>query len=176
MGAQPDLRLTWSFLHALAEMWSSHPGIYKVVDEADDLVPALAQMCIRAFASEVRESVPRSVQKATTVAGALTRRSGESTDVTLYDIANKVTHGAPERIVVEEDGDVRLHFVNSANESADRARWTEVWFSAHDLVEVLNLVLYVIPHASVSRDRAVRSFIEELGPGRFLPTRASDGG
>lgn len=176
MGAQPDLRLTWSFLHALAEMWSSHPGTYKVVDEATDLVPALAQMCIRAFASEVRESVPRPVQKATTVSGTLLRRSGEPADVTLYDIANKVTHGSPERIVVKYDGDIRLHFVNSVNESADRARWTEVWFSARDLIDVLHRVLHVAPHASVSRDRAVRCFIEELGPGRFLPTRASDSG
>lgn len=176
MGAQPDLRLTWSFLHAMSEMWSSHPGTYKVADEADDLVPALAQMCIRAFASEVRESVPRTVQKTTTIAGTLIHRSGEVSAVTLHDIANKVTHGSPERIVVEKDGDVRLIFVNSANESADRARWTEVSFSARDLIEVLNRVLYVKPHESASRDRAVRSFIEELGPGRFMPTRAADGG
>lgn len=176
MGAQPDLRLTWSFLHTLAEMWSAHPGTYKVADEADDLVPALAQMSIRAFASEVRESVPRQIQKATSVAGTLIRRSGESADVTLYDIANKVTHGSPERIVVEDDGDVRLHFVNSANEGADRASWTEVWFSARDLLDVLYRVLHIQPHVSASRDRAIRSFIEELGPGRFIPTRASDAG
>ncbi|MDR7253976.1 hypothetical protein J2X46_002966 [Nocardioides sp. BE266] len=174
MGAQPDLRLSWSFLKALAEMWSSHPGTYKVADESEDLVPALAQMCIRAFASEVRESVPREEQKATTIAGSLTKRNGESSNVTLHDIGNKVTHGSPDRIVVSPDGDVRLFFVNSKNESADHANWTDVWFSASHLIEVLHGVLYVAPHHSEAREDGVRRFVDELGPSRLLPSRAPE--
>lgn len=59
MGARPDLRLTWSFLSAIAELSSAHHGTYAVADEADDLIPALAQISIKALAAEVRESVSR---------------------------------------------------------------------------------------------------------------------
>lgn len=62
MGARADIRLTWSFLSALTALWAVNPGTYKVEDEADDLMPALAQMCIKALATEVRETVPGSKQ------------------------------------------------------------------------------------------------------------------
>jgi hypothetical protein len=46
------------FLSAIAELWSAHPGTYKVADEAEDLIAALAQVSIKSLAAEVRESVP----------------------------------------------------------------------------------------------------------------------
>lgn len=173
MGAQPDVRLTWSFLHAIASLWASHPGTYKVADQADDLVPALAQMCVRAFASEVRESVPRP-QQDVEVAGELTLRTGERRDVTLRDIANKVTHGSAERIVVRDEGDIRMYFVNSPSEVESKSDWTEMWFSAVELIEILHGVLYIKPHDSSARDQSIQSFISRLGKSRFLPMPVSD--
>jgi hypothetical protein len=170
MGARPDIRLSWSFLRALTEMWVAHPGTYKVEDEADDLVPALAQMCIKALAAEVRETVSQSGQ-AQPIAGELTQPSGTRTAVTVRDIANKVIHGSPERVVVL-DGDIRLYFVNSQNEVA-QGRWTEIWFSASGFIEALHQLLHIRPHDSESRDEAVRGFIRGLGASRLLPSRVT---
>lgn len=172
MGAQPDLRLTWSFLSAVADLWSSHPGTYKVVDEAADLIPALAQMSIKALAAEVRESVLEADQ-AEHIDGELRSPGGLATPVTVRDVANKVVHGSPERVVVDASGEIRLHFVNSPNE-VGKGKWTECWFSAQSFIEVLHRLLYVRPHDSPERDEAVRSFIQRLGPERFLPSLADD--
>jgi hypothetical protein len=172
MGARPDVRLSWSFLHALAQEWSSRPGTHEVVDEADDLVPALAHMCIRAFASEVRHSVPLREQRFK-IAGELTERDGGTRELALRDVANKVVHGSPEAVVVREDGDVRLHFVNSDMESS-RQDWIAMWFSASELIDVLHRVLNVKPHDSPSRDESVRGFIVGLGADKFLPTGVED--
>jgi len=76
MGAQPDLRLTWSFLSAIAELWTAYPGTYKVADEAEDLIPALAQMSIKALAAEVRESVSPADQREP-IQGELISPSGD---------------------------------------------------------------------------------------------------
>lgn len=167
MGAEPDLRLTWSFLSAVADLWSSHPGTYKVVDEAADLVPALAQMSIKALAAEVRESVLEADQ-AEHIDGELRSPNGLATPITVRDVANKVVHGSPERVVVEANGEIRLYFVNSPNEGG-KDKWTECWFSAQSLIDALHRLLYVRPHDSPERDQAVRSFIQRLGPERFCP-------
>jgi hypothetical protein len=98
MGALTDLRLTWNFLHPVTEIWSSHPGTYKAADEAEDLIPALAQMCIRAFARGLRESVSKS-ELNRSISGQLTKQGGERLEVTLSDLANKVTHGSPGFVV-----------------------------------------------------------------------------
>lgn len=90
MGAQPDLRLTWSYLSAVAELWSAHPGIYKVADEAENLnpAPAPAQMSIKALAAEVRESVPSADQRER-LDGELILPGGAESTVTVRDVANK---------------------------------------------------------------------------------------
>jgi hypothetical protein len=168
VGAQPDLRLTWSFLGAVADLWSTHPGTYKVVDEASDLIPALAQMSIKALAAEVRETVPEADQ-AELIDGELRSPVGLATPVTVRDVANKVVHGTPERVVVANNGEIRLHFVNSPNELG-KGKWTECWFSAQSFIDVLHRLLYVRPHDSPGRDEAVRSLIQRLGPEGFLPS------
>lgn len=167
MGAQPDLRLTWSFLSAIADLWAAHPGTYKVADEADDLIPALAQMSIKSLAAEVRESVPLADQTQR-IEGQLTSQGGVVSPVTVRDVANKILHGSPERVVVD-NGDIRLHYVNSPNE-VGTGRWIELWFSAPSFIDVMHRLLYVRPHDSVTRDGGVRAFILELGPDRFLPS------
>lgn len=149
------------------DMWTLHPGTYKVEDEADDLVPALAQMCIKALASEVRETVPLAKQ-AQTIAGELTLSSGRRTDVSIREVANKVVHGSPERVVVL-DGDIQLYFVNSEKEAA-QGRWIEMWFSASGFIEALHTLLYIGPHDSESRDEGVRQMIHGLGASRLLPS------
>lgn len=90
VGAQPDLRLTWSYLSAVAELWSAHPGIYKVADEAENLnpAPAPAQMSIKALAAEVRESVPSADQRER-LDGELILPGGAESTVTVRDVANK---------------------------------------------------------------------------------------
>lgn len=169
MGAQPDLRLTWSFLNAIAQLWSEHPGTYKVADEVEDLIPALAQMAIKALAAEVRESVPPAAQ-AEPIEGELIGRNGVATPVTVRDVANKVVHGSPERVAVLDNGDIRLHFVNSPNEVGP-SRWSELWFSVQGFIAAMHRLLYVRPHDSALRDRGVQALISELGPERFLPSR-----
>ncbi len=167
MGARADIRLTWSFLSALTALWAVNPGTYKVEDEADDLMPALAQMCIKALATEVRETVPGSKQ-GREVPGALTLRNGGRQAITIRVVANKIVHGSPERVEVVDD-DVRLYFVN--NPDADqRESWTEIWFSAPAFLQVLHEILYMRPHDSPPRDQAVRSFVESLGIDRLLPS------
>ncbi|WP_156996830.1 hypothetical protein [Knoellia aerolata] len=168
MGAQPDLRLTWSFLSALAALWASHPGTYKVRDEADDLIPALAQMSIKALAAEVRESVSAADQRVA-IKGELALPGGATSPVTVRDIANKIVHGSPDRVEVA-DGDIRLYFVNSPNE-AGSGRWVELWFSAPSFISAMYPILHIKPHDSPRRDTAVRDFIAQLGVGRFLPSR-----
>lgn len=168
MGAQPDLRLTWSFLTAITNLWLLYPGTYKVADEADDLIPALAQMSIKAMAAEVRESTPSADQQQV-IAGELRTPDGEVRGVTVRDVANKVVHGSPERVVVE-DGDIRLYFVNSPRERGS-ARWSELWFSATSFIQAMHRLLHVRPHESQQRDEQVRALILQLGPDQFLPSR-----
>jgi hypothetical protein len=55
MGARPDQQLALSFLSTLTTLWLRHPGTYKVEETDSDLVPALAQMCIKALAADVRD-------------------------------------------------------------------------------------------------------------------------
>jgi hypothetical protein len=166
------VRLTWSFLHAVADMWSSHPGTYRVVDEADDLVPAFAQMCMRAFASDVR-NLPQSGAQALSIRGELTNRSGGVSEVTVRQVANKFVHGNPERIVVQDDGDIRVYVVPHENERT-RESWTELWFSAPAFIDALYHLLYVKPEDSPRRNSSVRAFIAGLGSDRFLPTCLAD--
>ncbi len=170
MGAQPDLRLTWSFLSAIAGLWSQHPGSYKIEDEADDLIPALAQISIKALAAEVRGSIPRADQQEG-VEGELSLSDGTVRRVTVRDIANKIVHGSPDRVVVD-GGDVRLHFVNSRNDAGTDG-WVELWFSAQSFVRVMHRLLHVAPHDSARRDQQVQEFILGLGPERFLPSQVA---
>jgi hypothetical protein len=168
VGAVPELRLTWSFLSALAELWSAHPGTYKVRDEAEDLIPALAQMSIKALAAEVRESVS-TVDQRQQIVGQLVLPGGVTTAVTIRDVANKIVHGSPDRVEVYE-GDIRLYFVNSPNE-AGTGRWVELWFSAPSFISAMHRLLHMKPHDSRRRDEGVRDLIAQLGADRFLPSR-----
>ena len=55
MGARAEQQLALSFLTVLVGLWERAPvGDYKVEEVDDDLVPALAQMCIKALASDVQ--------------------------------------------------------------------------------------------------------------------------
>jgi hypothetical protein len=55
MGARPEQQLTLNFLTALHGLWVQFPGNYTVEESIDDLVPALAQMCIKALAADIRD-------------------------------------------------------------------------------------------------------------------------
>jgi hypothetical protein len=94
--------------------------------------------------------------------------------VTLRDLADKVIHGSPERIVVRDDGDIRMYFVNSPSEVGSKSDWTEMWFSAVELIDVLHGVLYIKPHDSLARDQSIQDFLTQLGESRFLPMPVSE--
>ncbi|WP_295696428.1 hypothetical protein [Lapillicoccus sp.] len=160
MEANPDVRLTWSFLRAIAELWALHPGTYRVVDESENLIAALAQMAIRALAVEVRETASI-VDQRIPITGVLTRSDGSASAVTLRDVTNKVVHGTPERVVVSGN-DIVLHFVNSANE-VSVGRWTEISFSVTSFTDSLHTALHVKPHDSERRDGGSARFPKRTG-------------
>ena len=55
MGARPEQQLALNFLTAVHTLWIQHPGTYHVRETTEDIVPALAHMCIKALASDVRD-------------------------------------------------------------------------------------------------------------------------
>lgn len=165
MGARPEQQLALSFLAVVGSLWSQHPGTYKVVETDTDLLPALAQMCIKSLAADVRDGVERHKQDRT-MPGELVYRDGRRSELTIRDIVNKIVHGSPERIEVT-DGDVRLYFVN--NESG-QAGWREMWFSGPAFSAALDDVLYKHRHKAPDRERRIADLLDRLGPSQFLPS------
>jgi hypothetical protein len=173
MGARPEQQLALNFLAAVHDLWIQHPGTYTVEESADDLVPSLAQMCIKALASDVRDDDSAVDQLDMPIDGVLANGSQNLkgfdglAPLTLREALNKIIHGIPVSVEVRDD-DVKLHFRAS---SADN-RWTEVWFSGTQLLKILGAVLYKhqTERAEV-REREIGTFLNRLGAERFLPTR-----
>lgn len=97
--------------------------------------------------------------------GQILAGSGSATPLTLRDVFNKVIHGAPISVRVQER-DVRLHF-----ESSSLDRWTEAWFSGTEVLEELNLLLHKYrTDLAEAREREISWFLTGLGVEKFLPT------
>ena len=172
MGARPEQQLALNFLAAVHDLWVQHPGTYEVTQSTNDLVPALAQMCIKSLAADVRDSREPAAAAAqnTVINGQLSERGGvisgarTGRPLNLRDALNKIIHGTPSAVIVH-NGIVELHFTNNS----DSERWTEAWFSGTQLVEVLGNALIKHPGAA-ERERKVAKLLEELGEKRFLPS------
>ena len=175
MGARPEQQLALNFLAAVHDLWIQHPGTYQVEESVDDLVPALAQMCIKALASDVRDDDSTRHEQQMRIDGILTdgdqvvKGGPDQPSLTLRDTLNKAIHGIPAAVEVRDDG-IWLRFNNSsANEG-----WTEVRFSGTQLLKQLEAVLYKHRNQGAEeREREIRRFLATLGVERFLP-HASD--
>lgn len=101
MGARPDQQLALNFLAVVHELWVKNPGTYSVKESMDDLVPALAQMCIKALASDVRDNGSIAHMQGTHIDGVLANGSqvlkgyNGQRPLTLRDALNKIIHGTP---------------------------------------------------------------------------------
>lgn len=167
MGARADQQLALSFLTTVMTLWMRHPGTYKVAETDSDLVPALAQMCIKALAADVRDGVEVARQRRPVV-GELAYRDGRKSNLTVRDVVNKIIHGSPERVVVTAD-DVLLYFVNN-DQGPDG--WSEMWFSGRTFSEELDSLLYKHRHRAPERERRIAEFLNGLGEHMFLPSPA----
>lgn len=175
MGARPEQQLALNFLTAVHDLWIQHPGIYTVKESIEDLVPALAQMCIKALASDIRDDDSTKQKQDMEIDGVLVNgrrilkgRNGKP-PLTLRVALNKIIHGTPTSVEVRED-DVRLHFGNS---SAGEG-WTEVWFSGTQLLKQLDSVLYKHQtERTEEREREIGQLVADLGVGRLLPSTPS---
>ena len=70
MGARPEQQLALTFLAAVHHLWIQHPGTYAVTERTEDLVPALAQMCIKALAADIRDNPSLADKQSEPVNGA----------------------------------------------------------------------------------------------------------
>jgi hypothetical protein len=171
MGARPEQQLALNFLAAVHDLWIQHPGTYSVEESIDDLVPALAQMCIKALASDLRDDDSTKQEQEMHIDGVLVdddrviRGGNGRPSLTLHVALNKIIHGTPTSVEVGGD-DVRLHFSNSsAGEN-----WTEVWFSGTQLLKLLDRVLHKHRgERTEEREQEIQRLLTTVGIGRFLP-------
>jgi hypothetical protein len=166
MGARPEQQLALNFLAAVHSLWVKFPDTYTVEENANDLVPALAQMCIKALATDVRDGSSYKSQVEVSIDGRIVNIDGSDEPINLREVVNKIIHGTPTLVVVK-DGTVQLHFRNNKGQE-----WTEAWFSGTQLLRVLDRKLN--KHPAEKREGQIAQFLEELGIERFLPTSASD--
>jgi hypothetical protein len=173
MGARPDQQLALNFLAAVHELWVKNPGTYTVEESLDDLVPALAQMCIKALASDIRDSTFTAHMQSIPISGALMKGSqvlkgyNNQQQLTLRDALNKIIHGLPTLVEVCDE-EVRLHFRNSSATDS----WTDVWFSGTQLLKQLDSVLYKHRTDNAEmRERQIEQFLAGLGVRSVLPKR-----
>jgi hypothetical protein len=167
MGARPDQQLALSFLSTLTTLWLRHPGKYRVEETDADLVPALAQMCIKALAADVRDGVEVSRQRRP-VTGELIYPDDRRSMLTIRDVVNKIIHGGPERVEVTTN-DVLLYFVNN---DQGPGGWSEMWFSARTLSKEMDALLYKHDDRAAERERRIAELLDDLGEDRFLPSPA----
>ena len=188
MGARPEQQLALNFLRAVNDLWIDHPGKYIVKEEAVDLVPALAQVCIKALATDLRDSSSPARQRGTPVNGCLlnsgrvVRSSDTLESLNLRDVVNKIIHGTPTEVEVRS-GEVILHYKNSRparqNASARQTQfwrgsgeedaWTDAWFSASEVLKVLEGRLYKHRSSRVAvREAEIQRLLSTLGFERFL--------
>jgi hypothetical protein len=171
MGARPEQQLALNFLAAVHTLWIQHPGTYQVREATDDIVPALAQMCIKALASDVRDDDARAQEQQAHIDGVI--MNGDRTikggigqpQLTLRDALNKVIHGTPVSVEVR-DSAVWLNFSNSLA----RESWTKASFSGTQLLGCLDRALYKHRTGQAEeREREIGQFLVGLGVARFLP-------
>jgi hypothetical protein len=170
MGATPDQQLALNFLSVIHDLWLQHPGTHPVNEIDDDLVPALAQICIKALAADVRDTIPINTQRSMAIDGRLLdgerplKGAGAANPLNLRDIVNKIVHGTPTLVVVRDEV-VHLHFRSTTKDD-----WTEAWFSGTRLIQQLGSVLHKRDgDRAQRREQEIMQFVEKAGTQRFLP-------
>lgn len=167
VGARPHAQLSLGFLAAVLDLWRDHPGIYKVEIEESDLIPALAHMSLTWLLAEIRDR--HWTESGVEIKGQLRYRSGKVETPSLKDVANKVVHGDPERVEVDSQGQVTLHYVPAPE--ARRESWIEIAFCGNDLLRAVRAIPHFQRQGEESRKSAARDLIESAGVERFLPSR-----
>jgi hypothetical protein len=168
MGATPDQQLALNFLSVIHKLWVRHPGPHPVEEIEGDLVPALAQMCVKALAADVRDTIPIATQRSITIDGSLMngdrllKGADSANPLNLRDIVNKIVHATPTLVVVRDEV-VYLHFRNATKDD-----WTEAWFSGTRLIQQLGSVLHKRDgDRAQKQEQAIMQFIEKHGAQRF---------
>jgi hypothetical protein len=171
VGARPEQQLALNFLSAVHDLWIQYPGNYVVEESIDDLVPALAQMCIKSLATDVRDGISLSDQRGTSIHGQLfdhgrvVRGAATTGALSLRDVVNKIIHGTPALVEVDNRA-VLLHFTNNASDG-----WTNAWFSGTQLLRELARLLYKHRTGQAeAREQEIAKLLQTLGRQRFLPT------
>jgi len=170
MGATPNQVLSIAVLVAFHELWLGHPGTYEVRPTENDLLAALPQIFVKAFAADQRDNGFGPEVDAHRVEGELITSDGHPTSITVRDVLNKIIHGRPSKIEVLETT-VWLTFTNVRLGPTPREAWTVARYSATDLLHVLraNAMNRDEERQAVERARQVIEDLRQLGEERFLP-------
>lgn len=174
MGATPNQVLSIAVLLAFHELWLGHPGSYEVRPTENDVLAALPQIFVKAFAADQRENGFGPGIGAHRIAGELTASDGRVTSITVRDILNKIIHGRPSKIEVLETT-IWLTFANVRPGTTPREAWTVARYSGTDLLQVLrsNAMNRGEERQAVERSKQVLEDLRKLGEDRFLPTASS---
>jgi hypothetical protein len=102
MGATPNQVLSIAALLAFHELWLGHPGTYEVRPTENDVLAALPQIFVKAFAADQRDNGFGPGVGEQRVEGELTSTDGHPTPITVRYILNKIIHGRPSKFEVLE--------------------------------------------------------------------------
>jgi hypothetical protein len=171
MGATPNQVLSIAVLLAFHELWLEHPGSYEVRPTENDVLAALPQIFVKAFAADQRDNGFGPGVEARSIEGELTTSDGSSTPVTVRDVFNKIIHGRPSKVEVLGTA-IWLTFTNVRPGSTPREAWTIARYSGTHLLQVLrtNAMNRTEECQAVERSKQVLEILRQLGEDRFLPT------
>lgn len=170
MGATPNQVLSISVLLAFHELWLGHPGVYEVRPTEDDVLAALPQIFVKAFAADQRENGFGPSVGRHPIEGELIASDGNPTPITVQDVLNKIIHGRPSKVEVLETA-IWLTFTNVRPGPTPREAWTVARYSGTNLLQVLRAKAMNRSEEgqAVEQSRQVLEALRQLGEGRFLP-------
>lgn len=171
MGATPDQVLSIAVLIAFHDLWLRHPGTHEVRPTDDEVLSALPQIALKAFAADMRDNGFGDSVNAHSVDGELTEPDGRSTPITVRDVFNKIIHGTPSQVDVL-DASIWLTFTNLRPTRKDN--WTKARYSGTSMLHVLRQHAMNVDEErrAVERANEVLEDLRKLGEDRFLPRRS----
>lgn len=169
MGATPDQVLSIAVMLAFHELWLRHPGTYEVRPTNVEVLAALPQITLKAFAADMRDNGFGDSVGTFSIDGELIGPDGRSKPITVRDVLNKIIHGRPSQVDVLNTG-IWLTFTNVRPTPTND--WTKARYSGTSMLHVLK------QHAmnrdeerrAVERAREVLEDLRKLGEDRFLPS------
>jgi hypothetical protein len=171
MGATPNQVLSIAALLAFHELWLGHPGTYEVRSTENDVLAALPQIFLKAFAADQRDNGFGPGVSEHRVEGELTSSDAHPTPITVRDVLNKIIHGRPSKVDVLETT-IWLTFTNVRPGPTPREDWIVARYSGTDLLHVLrsNAMNREEERRAVERAKQILKDMRQLGEDRFLPT------